>query len=189
VETLAPEVVEDLRHGRATRERKMAVCTGGAHLAPAERVEILAVLTGDPDEVVAGRAEEALVTQSVESFVTALESESAATALFAYAAKNLADKPGIADAMVANKNCAPEHLVPVIRHLTAAATHVLLEDLDRVSQSPALASALEHANALTPEQKELLHELLGSSIDEAALAEAASRTSKNARPCSSAWPK
>ena len=50
METLSPEVVEDLRHGRATRERKLAVCTSGAHLEPADRAEILAVLAGDPDE-------------------------------------------------------------------------------------------------------------------------------------------
>jgi hypothetical protein len=173
VETLAPEIVEDLRHGRATRERKIAVCTGSAHLAPAEHVEILAVLIADPDEVVAQRAEEALLTQNVDAFVAAMKRDAAAPALFAYAAKNLADKPSIADAMVANKNCAAEYLVPVVRHMTSAAMQLLLEDLDRVSQSPPLAAALEHANALTAEQKNLLHELLGSSIDEAALAEAA----------------
>jgi hypothetical protein len=173
VETLAPDIVEDLRHGRATRERKIAVCTSGAHLAPAERVEILTVLTSDPDEAVAQRAEEALVTQNVESFITAMKREAAAPALFAYAAKNLADKPGIGEAMVANKNCGPEHLVPMIRHLNTTAINSLLEDLDRVSQSPQLAAALEHAHALNADQKTLLQELLGSSIDEAALADAA----------------
>ncbi len=173
METLSPEVVEDLRHGRATRERKIAVCTVGARLTPAERVEILAVLTSDPDEIVAQRAEEALVTQSVESFVTALKREAGAPALFAYAAKNLADKPGIGEAMVGNKNCAPQYLVPVIRHLTTTGIQLLVEDLDRVSESAALAAALERTNSLTAEQKTLLHELQGSSIDEAALAEAA----------------
>ena len=60
METLSPEVLEDLRNGRATRERKIAVCTGGAHLAPADRAEILAVLAHDADEMVASRAQDAM---------------------------------------------------------------------------------------------------------------------------------
>ena len=54
MEALSPEVLEDLRHGRATRERKIAVCTGGAHLGPADRAEILAVLAGDAPRILAG---------------------------------------------------------------------------------------------------------------------------------------
>ena len=112
METLSPEVLEDLRHGRAPRERKMAVCTGGAHLAPADRAEILAVLAGDSDEMVSSRAQDAILSLPAESFVEALKREQALPALFAYAARNLADKPGICDALVQNKNCAAEYLVP-----------------------------------------------------------------------------
>jgi hypothetical protein len=175
VETLSPEVLEDLRHDRAPRERKIAVCTGGAHLAPADRAEILAVLAGDPDEMVSSRAQDAILSLPTESFVEALKRESALPALFSYAAKNLADKPGICDAMVQNKNCAAEFLVPVVRHLSALGIQALMEELERVSESPALASALEHSTSLTVDQKSQLHELHGpgSPLDEAALAEAA----------------
>jgi len=175
VEALSPEVLEDLRHGRAQRERKMAVCTGGAHLAPADRAEILTVLAGDVDEMVASRAQDALLSQPVESFVEALKREQALPALYAYAAKNLADKPGVCDAMVQNKNCGAEFLVPAVRHLSTLGIQCLMEELDRVSESPALASALEQSNSLTAEQKSQLHELHGpgNPIDEAALAEAA----------------
>jgi hypothetical protein len=175
VEALSPEVLEDLRHGRAPRERKMAVCTGGAHLAPADRAEILAVLAGDVDEMVSSRAQDALLSQPVESFVEALKREHALPALYAYAAKNLSDKPGVCDAMVQNKNCGAEFLVPAVRHLSTLGIQALMEELDRVSESPALASALEQSTALTAEQKTQLHELHGpgNPIDEAALAEAA----------------
>jgi hypothetical protein len=175
VEALSPEVLEDLRHGRAQRERKMAVCTGGAHLAPADRAEILTVLAGDTDEMVASRAQDALLSQPVESFVEALKREQALPALYAYAAKNLADKPGVCDAMVQNKNCGAEFLVPAVRHLSTLGIQALMEELDRVSESPALASALEQSSSLTAEQKSQLHELHGpgNPIDEAALAEAA----------------
>jgi hypothetical protein len=175
VEALSPEVLEDLRHGRAPRERKMAVCTGGAHLAPADRAEILTVLAGDGDEMVSSRAQDALLSQPVESFVEALKREQALPALYAYAAKNLADKPGVCDAMVQNKNCGAEFLVPAVRHLSTLGIQALMEELDRVSESPALASALEQSTSLTAEQKTQLHELHGpgNPIDEAALAEAA----------------
>jgi hypothetical protein len=175
VETLSPEVLEDLRHGRAKRERKMAVCTGGAHLAPADRAEILAVLANDADEMVASRAQDAILSLPVESFIEALKREQALPALFSYAARHLADKPGVCDALVQNKNCAAEHLLPIVRHLSTLGIQTLMEELERVSDSPALAAALEHSTSLTADQKNQLHELHGpgNPIDEAAFAEAA----------------
>jgi len=175
VEALSPEVLEDLRHNRAPRERKIAVCAGGAHLLPADRAEILTVLAGDADEVVSARAQDAILSQPVETFVEALKREHALPALFAYAARNLADKPGVCDAMVQNKSCPAEFLVPIVRHLTAMGIQALMEELDRISESSALAAALEHSTSLTIDQKNQLHELHGPDnlIDEAALAEAA----------------
>jgi hypothetical protein len=182
VETLSPEILEDLRHGRATRERKIAVCTGGAHLAPADRAEVLAVLAHDADEMVSSRAQDAMLSQPVESFIEALKREQALPALFSYAARNLADKPGICDAMVQNKNCPAEHLIPIVRHLSALGIQALMEELDRISASPALALALEHSTSLTVEQKNQLRELHGpgNPIDEAALAEAAAAVEPDA---------
>lgn len=175
METLSAEVLEDLRHGRATRERKLAVCTGGAHLASADRAEILAVLAGDADEMVATRAQDAILSLPPEAFIEAIKREQALPALFSYAAKHLADKPGICDALVHNKNCATEHLVLAVRHLSAPGIQTLMEELDRISQSPTLAAVLEHSPSLTPEQRNQLHELHGPGhpVDEAALAEAA----------------
>ena len=174
METLSPEVLEDLRHGRATRERKIAVCTGGAHLDPVDRAEVLAVLAIDADEMVAERAQGALISQPVESFVAALKRDNAVPALFSYAAKNLADKPGIGDAMVQNKNCTAEFLVPIARHLSMLGVQSLMEELERVSESSALAAALEHSANISLDQRHQLVELRGDSpIDEAALAEAA----------------
>ncbi len=173
METLSPELIESLRHGRATRERKIAVCTGGAHLSAAVRAEILAVLAHDADEVVANRAQDAFLSQPIESVVEALGRENALPALFAYAAKNLADKNGIGDAMVRNKNCSPEHLVPAVRSLSTESIQMLMEELDRVSGSPALAAALEQSSSITAEQKAMLHELRSTAIDHGALAEAA----------------
>ncbi|PYT50979.1 MAG: hypothetical protein DMG44_04400 [Acidobacteria bacterium] len=174
--------MEDLRHGRATRERKLAVCAGGAHLAPADRAELLAVLAGDADEMVSERAQDAILSQPIESFVEAIRREHVLPALLSYAAKHLADKPGVCDAMVQNKNCPAEYLIPVVRHLSAIGIQSLMEELDRVSESAALASALEHSTSLTVDQKNQLHEIHGpgAPMDEAALAEAAAAAEPDA---------
>ena len=173
METLSPDLIEALRHGRATRERKIAVCTGGAHLAAADRAEILAVLAHDSDEVVANRAQDAFLSQPLESIAEALARETALPALFAYAAKNLADTRGIGDAMVRNKSCAAEYLVQVVRTLSTESIQMLMEELDRITESHALAAALEHSSSITAEQRALLHELRGTAVDHGALAEAA----------------
>jgi len=175
VEPLSPELMEDLRHGRATRERKLAICAGGAHLAAVDRAEILAVLVGDPDEMVSARAQDAVLSQPIESFVEAIRREQALPALLSYAAKNLSDKPGVCDAMVQNKNCPAEYLIPVVRYLSTIGIQSLMEELDRISESPALASALEQSSSVTIEQRNQLKELHGpgNPIDEVALAEAA----------------
>jgi hypothetical protein len=173
VESLSPEIIEELRHGRAARERKLAVCSGGAHLSAADRAEVLAVLAHDTDEMVAARAQETILSIPPEAFVEALKRPEAVPALFTHAAKNLADKPGIGEALVQNKNCPASLLVPVVQHLSALGIQALLEDLGRVSDSLALATALEHSSSVTADQKNLLHELHGNTIDEVALAEAA----------------
>jgi hypothetical protein len=175
METLSPEVIDDLRHDRAPRERKLAVCSSGAHLGAADRAEILTVLANDPDELVGPRAQDVLLSQPLESFLLAIQREHALPSVFKYAAHNLADKPGIAEALLQNRNCPAALLVFVVPHLAVAQSHALADDLERVSESPALATALEQSSSVTAEQKSLLRELHGSQTahDEAALADAA----------------
>lgn len=172
MEPISPELLEELRAGRATRERKMAVCSGGVHLAPVDRAEILAALAADPDEMIAQRAGEALLSQPHESFVEALGRANASPMLFSYCARHLADKPGIGDAMVGNRHCPAKHLVSIVHHLSTLGIQALMEDLDRVSSSAVLVTAIEHSPALTAEQKMQLHELHGAALDEKNLLEA-----------------
>jgi hypothetical protein len=174
VESLSPEVIEELRHGRATRERKMAVCTTGANLSPADRVEILAVLALDPDEFISTKAAEGLFNDSPSIFAEALAREHALPQLFAYAAKNLADKPGVVAAMISNKNCPADTLVHMVPHLSAPLVGTLMDELDRISASHALASALEHSPHLTADHKNTLQELRSAALlDPTRLAELA----------------
>ena len=181
METLAPEVVEDLRHGRATRERKIAVCTTGAHLSAADRAEILSVLAFDPDEVVADRAKEAILALPIENFLEALQRQQALEPMFDFAARNLAVKPKVCDALIDNRSCDGDHLAPAAKHFSTSNVQTLMDDLERVSASPALTVALANTTSVTADQKQLLHELLSDArIDEAALADAAAEAEPDA---------
>jgi hypothetical protein len=184
VETLSVEVLDDLRHGRAPRERKLAVCgPGGAHIPPSERVEILAVLSHDPDEMVAERAGEALLSTSPELFVEALKRETVLPALFAYAGKNLGKTAGVIDSMLSNRNCPGEFIAPLVPLLNTTQVQALMDELDRVSASRALAAALERSTNLTADQKNTLCELSSTAVPEniAHLADAAAEAEPDAQ--------
>jgi hypothetical protein len=181
VETLSPEIVEDLRRGRGTYERKIAVCASGAHLPAADRAEILAILAVDTDETIAERAKEAILALPIEYFLEALQRQQALEPLFDFAARNLAVKPAVCNALIDNKACDGDHLAPAARHFSTSNVQTLMDDLERVSASPALAVALVNTTSVTTEQKHLLHELLSEAhIDEAVLAEAVAEAEPDA---------
>ena len=173
METLNPEVLANLRKGNASRENKLAVCTGGVKLPAPDLAEILSVLALDSDELVSKRAQEAILSLPIENFVEALHRQEALEPLFEFAAKNLAGKPGVADALIKNKSCGPQHLVPVVQHLSALGVQALMEELDRVSDSKELASALEQSSSVTMEQKGQLKELLSDETPDVATLEEA----------------
>jgi len=164
VDLLSPEVLQELRRGNATREDKLAVCTGGVKLPPPDLAEILSVLALDSDELISTRAQESILALPIENFVEALNRQQALEPLFEFAAKNLAAKPGVADALIKNKNCAAEHLVPLVQHLSALGVQALMDELERVSDSRELAEALEKSSSITLEQKSQLNELLSDAM-------------------------
>lgn len=173
MDLLSPEVLQELRHGNATREDKLAVCTGGVKLPPPDLAEILSVLALDSDELISTRAQESILALPIENFVEALNRQQALEPLFEFAAKNLAAKPGVADALIKNKNCAAAHLVPLVQHLSALGVQALMDELERVSDSRELAEALEKSSSITLEQKSQLNELLSDAMpDMEALTEA-----------------
>ena len=173
MDLLSTEVLQEMRRGNATREEKLAVCTGGVKLPAPDLAEILSVLALDSDELVSTRAQESILALPIENFVEALHRQQALEPLFEFAAKNLAAKPGIADALIKNKNCPAEHLVPLVQHLSALGVQSLMDELDRVSDSRELAEALEKSTSITLEQKNQLGELLSDAMpDMEALADA-----------------
>ena len=174
METLSAEALEDLRQGRASRENKLAVCTGGVQIAAPDLAEVLSLLALDPDELVASRARDSILSLPIQNFVEALNREQALEPLFQYAATNLAGKPAVLNAMIKNKSCGAEHLVPIVPHLSTLDIQALMDELERVVDSKDLVSALEKSSSVTLEQKAQLNELLSDETpDEAALALAA----------------
>src|ERR1700739_4764858 len=150
----------------------MSVCTPGAHLAPADRAEILCVLSEDADEMISTRAQEAMLSIAPEIFVEAVKRETAVHALFSYVATEIPRTPGIPEAMAANKHCQPECLVPLVPYFSPAIVQNLLEELDRVTAYAPLAATLEHSAFVTPEQKKILEDFRSTHIDHGHLAEA-----------------
>jgi hypothetical protein len=130
------------------------------------------VLAADADQMIAERAGGALLSQPLNAFVAALSRADVAQQLFHHCAKNLADKPGIADAMAQNPYCPAPLLVSVARHFTTAGVQVLMGDLDRLSTAPALAALLAASPSITAEQRHELQELQQESSDPAAIEEA-----------------
>jgi hypothetical protein len=165
--------LREFRAGHATRERKLAVCTGGG-FAPEDRAEMLTILTGDEDDTLRDRAENALLSTPLESILAALKRPEAHARLFQYCADNLLRKPGVADAMALNPGCPGALLVPVAAQLTRESVDTLLGTVERLVDSDLLIAALAANPNITPEQRKML-EVLGedAGIDAETLAEAA----------------
>jgi hypothetical protein len=172
----------EFQHDQSTRERKLAVCSGAGNLAPADRAEVLVMLTADADPVVAQQATEALRTQPVEAFVEALKRDEAMPALFEYAANHLVGHATVAEAMVQNRNCPSKFITPHVPGLSPISVQALMDSLDRVSESATLAAALLLSSSATADHKRVLQELLGpeTPVDESALMEALMDVEPNA---------
>src|ERR1700686_4653283 len=170
MEQLVPELLRDL----TSSERKLAVCASAGNLAPADRAEILVLLSPDADEAVAQQALEALRSQPVEAFVEALKRSEALPAIFEYASQHLVGKPAVAEAMVQNRNCPSRFITPHVPQLSSINVQALMDSLDRVSDSSELAAALLKSSSATADNKRVLQELLGpeTPVDEKALMEA-----------------
>ncbi len=108
--------------------------------------------------MVGPRAREALITCDLSDFLEALKQQNPAESLFVHCADHLAEKPGIADAMAENFGCPADQLLQVAPYLKDA-VNALVEDLDRISSSPELVTALAPSTHLGPRQKSMLEEL------------------------------
>lgn len=150
---------DEIRLGRTTVERKLAICNEAAALTPEERIEPLCILAADSDAAVREKAAAVLLTQPLKTVLGALARLGAAPEMFAYCAAEFPRRPGVADALAQNPTCPIEVLRPVIRYLSVNAIQELFEDLDRLSTSPPLVAELIASAVITVEQRVQLVEL------------------------------
>src|SRR3984957_20605029 len=125
-----------------TKEQKLAVCSGSKSLPPEDRVEVLTILAADADELIAERAQGALLTQPVEHFIKALERADSDQQLFLYCARDLGARPGIADALAGNVGCPTALVTRLSSHLTSSGIQSLLDNLERFAEDAALVAAV-----------------------------------------------
>ena len=143
-------------------------------LISAERAELLAVLAEDPDEMIHERAANAILSQHVDGFLEALKGDAPTPQLFRHCGRNLIDDPQIATAVFKHWRCPPQFLPAAARRLPTSVVQEFMQDLERLSTQPALASALLQSASLTEDQRQQLDELLREDLhDEAAFKDAA----------------
>jgi hypothetical protein len=119
----------------------------------------LSILAADPEESVREKAAAILMTYPLPRVLSALARTDAAPEMFAYCAAEFPRRPGVADALAKNLSCPIEVLRPVVRYLSVSAVQELFENLDRLSTSPALVSALMASTVMNAEQRDQLMEL------------------------------
>jgi hypothetical protein len=152
-------LLEEIRSGRPAQDRKLAICSEAAALAPEDRVETLCILAADSDATVREKAAGVLGTQPLKNVLAALARPDGAPEMFAYCAAEFSRRPGVADALAQNSSCPIEIIRPVIRYLSVTAVQELFEDLDRLSTSPALVVALIACEVINADQRLMLLEL------------------------------
>src|SRR5260370_20653267 len=117
------------------------------------------MIAADPETTVRENAAGTLLTQQLPNVIAAVPRTDAAPEMFAYCAAEFPRRPGVADALAKNRTCPIEVLRPVVRYLSVSAVQELFEDLDRLSTSPELVTALVESAVVTSEQRNQLLEL------------------------------
>jgi hypothetical protein len=105
--------------------------------------------------------------------MAAIARQDADARLFLYCADNLADKPGMPDALAKNPACPSAAIARVAALLGVSGIQALLDNLERFTADPQLVVAVAKCEGATLEQKELLGELQKGAISMIELEEAA----------------
>ena len=156
---ISAEIREEIRAGRATRERKLAVVGGGAGMEPWMRAELLVLLSKDRDAMVNGRALSALAGVAPEALLEAAKQPDVALPLLEYVAEHASDRAAAAAALLANRNCPGKALALVADQLSQKDVQAIMDNLEQLSSSRELIIALAARPDLTLEHQRMLEEL------------------------------
>jgi hypothetical protein len=156
---ISAEIREEIRAGRATRERKLAVVSGGAGLEPWMRAELLVLLGHDGDAMVSGRARNALLTITEEALLEAARKPDIAIPVLEHVAEHAKDRAAVAAALMTNRNCPGDALARVAEQLTSKDVQAVMDNLEQLSSSRELIIALAARHDLSLEHQRMLEEL------------------------------
>src|SRR5580704_5788905 len=174
ISTVASDDVRaEIRGNRARKERKLAVCSGSLSLSPEDRAELMVILAEDVDGDIAVRAARALMGVTPQTFAAALIRADADERLFDYCSSEIADQPGIADALAKNHKCPRDLIARAAQYLTSTGVQAVLDDLNGLSLSLELAEALASCPHASAEQRDLIAELNSGVPEPKAVEEAA----------------
>jgi hypothetical protein len=168
------DVRAEIRANRARKERKLAVCSGSLTLSPEDRAELMVILAEDSDGDIADRAARALAGVTPQIFAAAVSRANTDERLFDYCSSEIADQPGIADALAKNPKCPKDLIARAAQYLSSSGVQSILDDLHGLSLSSELAEALASCPHASAEQRELIAEL-NSGISEPRLSDEAIR--------------
>lgn len=156
---ISAEIREEIRSGRATRERKLAVVSGGAGLQPWVRAELLVLLSHDGDAMVNGRALNALTNVTPQVLLEAAKQPDIALPVLEYVAQNTNDRAAAAEALMSNRNCPGKALALVADQLTPKDVAKIMDNLEQLASSRELIIALAARHDLSLEHQRMLEEL------------------------------
>jgi len=119
----------------------------------------MVILAEDADGDIAERAARALMGVTPQTLCAALARADTDERLFDYCSSEIADQPGIADALARNPKCPKDLIARAAQYLTSTGVQAILDDLHGLSLSSDLAEALASCPHASAEQRELIAEL------------------------------
>ena len=128
-------------------------------MEPWMRAELLVLLSKDRDDMVNGRAMNALAGIAHEILLEAAKQPDVALPVLEYVAEHATDRAAAAAALMANRNCPGKALAMVAAELSAKDVQAILENLEQLASSRELIIALAARADLTLEQQRMLEEL------------------------------
>ncbi len=153
------KILESIRARSAPEVIRQKAVRGELPVSPQEQVEILAVLAYDSDQETAKAAREALGQNTADQLLRACSERDAAPELLRYAAgKDPLEQP-LLEAILGQSHCPEDVLTKVAEQLPIALVGLVLDDLERISRTPAIVEALAKNPKLTGEQRARVVEL------------------------------
>ncbi len=147
------KILESIRAGAAPDVIRQKAVRGELPVSPQEQAEILAVLASDSDQELAGAARASLGRLTADQLLRACSGRDAAPELLRYAAEQNPLEQPLLEAILSHSHCPEDVLVKLASQLPLALVGLVLDDLERISRTPAILDALAKNARLTGEQR------------------------------------